>query len=87
MQKSENLKAKLVGMYLRTHLPILIKMKMGLLQCAAGVGDLTCWATNDSDLHSSPATEWTSGVAHWGLTSATGLETALVILHIIINGC
>lgn len=52
-------------------------MKMGLLQSTAGAGDLTCWATNDSDPHSSAATEWTSGVAHWGLTSSTGLETAL----------
>lgn len=43
---------------------------MGLLQSTAGAGDLTCWATNDSDPHSSPAPEWTSGVL-------TGVSLAL----------
>ena len=34
-----------------------------------------------------PSTEWTSGVAHWGLAGSAGLETALAIFHIIIHSC
>lgn len=48
---------------------------------------MACWAANGSDQHGSPATERTSGVAHWGLTSSTGLETVLAIFHIIIDSC